>query len=243
MTVSASLYIVGALAAFLTGMAKCGVPGLGILVVPLMAFAFPARESVGALLPILIAGDIVAITLFRRHAMWSWILRLAPWVAVGLALGAWWLKGLDDEALRRVLGGLVLSMVALDLVRRGMNWDRMASHPVYTGGIGILAGAATTLGNAAGPVMNLYLLGRKLPKELFVGTSAWFFFLVNLTKVPVFFTQSMLTRDLLVFDLCVIPFIGLGAWAGQTAMRRLPEQTFRRVVLGLTAIGGLRLLL
>lgn len=239
---STTVYIAGALAAFLTGMAKCGVPGLGILVVPIMACAFPARESVGALLPILIAGDLVAIALFRRHAMWSWILRLAPWVGIGLALGAWWLKGMDDRTLRPVLGGLVLSMVAFDLLRRRMNWERMASHPVYTAGIGVIAGAATTLGNAAGPVMSVYLLGRRLPKDLFVGTAAWFFFLVNLTKLPVFFGQSMLTRDLLIFDLCVIPFIGLGAWAGQAAMHKLPEKAFRRVVLGLTALGGLRLL-
>ncbi len=240
---SASVYIIGILAAFLTGMAKCGIPGLGILVVPMMALAFPARESVGALLPILIVGDIVAITLFRRQAMWSWILRLAPWVIAGLVLGAWWLARLDDLALRRVLGTLVLSMIALDLVRRRLNWDRMASHPVYTAGIGILAGTATTLGNAAGPVMNLYLLGRRLPKALFVGTSAWFFFLVNLTKVPVFLGQSMLTHELIVFDLCVIPFVGLGAWAGTKALHSLPEKAFHRVVLGLTILGGLRLVL
>ncbi len=239
---STSAYIIGGLAAFLIGLAKCGVPGLGIMAVPLMAAVFPARESVGALLPILIAGDLIAIAFFRRQAMWSWILRLAPWVAVGLALGAWWLKGLDDEALRRVLGLLVLAMLALDLVRRRMNWERMASHPVYTAGIGIVAGAATTLGNAAGPVMNIYLLGRRLPKDLFVGTAAWFFFLVNLTKVPVFFGQAMLTRELLVFDLCVIPFVGLGAWAGRGMLHRMPERAFHRIVFALTAAGALRLL-
>ncbi len=66
---STSAYIIGGLAAFLIGMAKCGVPGLGIMAVPLMAAVFPARESVGALLPILIAGDLIAISFFRRQAM------------------------------------------------------------------------------------------------------------------------------------------------------------------------------
>lgn len=238
-----SFLFFGALAAFITGMAKCGVPGLGILAVPLMALALPARESVGALLPILIAGDLFAIALYRRRALWPWILRLAPWVAVGLGVGAWGLGRVDDASMRRLLGILVLSMVALDRTRRILRWDRLADHPATTAATGALAGAATTLGNAAGPIMTLYLLGRRVPKDYFVGTAAWFFFLVNLCKIPVFLGHSMLTRRMLWLGLALVPMIGLGAWAGVRALKWFPERTFRGVVLALTVVGGLRLAL
>lgn len=232
----------GALAALFTGMAKCGVPGLGMLSIPLMAMALPARQSVGAMLPILLAGDVMAIAMFRRHAMWGWIGRLAPWVAAGLTVGAWWLSRLNNVALRKVLGVLVLSMVALDLARRRFHWDRLAHHPACTAAAGTVAGMATTLGNAAGPVMNVYLLARGLPRHAFVGTAAWFFFLVNLTKVPIFVTQRMLTAEVARASLLLIPFVAAGAGAGRWVLRRLPEQVFQKIVLALSAVAGLRLL-
>ncbi len=239
---SIGAWAAAAVAALLIGMAKCGVPGLGMLSVPLMAMALPARQSVGALLPILLVGDVLGIVFFRRHARWDWILRLAPWVAAGLALGTVWLSHLDNTGLRRVLGILVLMMVGLDMVRRRLRWDSLAHHPAATATVGVLAGTATTLGNAAGPVMNLYLLARGLPRQEFVGTAAWFFFLVNITKVPVFVSQRMLTPELARLTMLMAPIVLFGALLGRVLVRRISEQVFQQIVLGLSALAGLRLL-
>ncbi len=236
-------FAAAAIAALLTGMAKCGVPGLGMLSVPLMAMALPARASVGGMLPILLAGDVLAIAMYRQHARWDWIGRLAPWVALGLAGGAWWLSHLSDSELRPLLGILVLAMVALDLARRRLDWHRLAHHPAAAAVVGTAAGIATTLGNAAGPVMNVYLLARGLPRHLFVGTAAWFFFFVNLTKLPVFIGQRMLTPELARLTALTMPLVALGGFVGRWLLARLPEHVFQRLVLALSALAGLRLLI
>jgi len=141
-----------------------------------------------------------------------------------------------------VLGLLVLAMVALDLLRRRLRWDALAHHPVATAMVGMIAGTATTLGNAAGPVMNLYLLARGLPRHEFVGTAAWFFLLVNLTKVPVFISQQMLTLELARLTAFMAPLVLLGALVGRVLVRRVSEKLFQQIVLTLSILAGLRLL-
>lgn len=234
--------LIGSLAALLVGISKSGLPGLGILVVPIMAMVMPARESVGALLPMLLIGDLMAIFWFRRHARWAWILRLLPWVAGGMLAAAWTLARIDSAHLRPLLGGLVLVMLALELARSRLGWNKLPHHPAFTASVGAAAGFSTTLGNAAGPVMNIYLLSRGLPKMEFVGTQAWFFFLVNATKVPIYASQGMISRSSLMFDLAVAPLILVGAWIGTVLLRRLPERVFFALVFLLALAGGLRLL-
>ncbi len=239
---SVAAILAAAVAALLTGMAKCGIPGLGFLSVPIMAMAMPARESVGALLPILLVGDCVAVTMYRQTARWDWIARLAPWVAVGMAVGAWWLARLDNTALRRVLGTLVLTMVALDALRHRLDLNRLVHHPITTASAGVFAGAATVLGNAAGPVMNIYLLARNLPRQWFVGTAAWFFLLVNLAKVAIFSYQDILSIRNLLLAAAMVPAVLGGAFLGRALLHRLSEGTFQTVVRFLCVLSGLRLL-
>ena len=87
MELTVSQMIQGAIAAFLTGFSKTGVVGLGVLIVPLMASVFPAKASTGALLPMLIFGDLFAVAWYRQHAQWRILARILPWVLPGLALG------------------------------------------------------------------------------------------------------------------------------------------------------------
>ncbi len=236
------LWLAGVAAAVLTGAAKSGIPGLGILAIPLMAMTLPAKTSVGALLPILIAGDVTAIVLHHRHAQWRQILRLLPWVVAGM-IPAWFALGrLDDRQVKPLLGLLVLGMLALELARRRLSWDRLPHHPAFSAGVGIAAGFATTIGNAAGPIMNIYLLARGLAKETFVGTAAWYFFIVNLTKAPLFALRGMITRDSVLFDAAVAPFVALGAWIGYTFVSRVSPRGFLAVTFTLTTAAALNLL-
>ncbi len=233
------LWLVGLGAALLSGIAKSGVPGLGILAVPLMALVIPAKASVGALLPILIAADVNALAYHRRHADWRQIARLLPWVALGMAPAYYALGRLDENTVRPLLGALVLAMMILEGVRRRLAWDRLPHHPVFGAAIGVAAGFATTMGNAAGPLMSLYLLARGLTKERFVGTVAWYFFIVNLSKVPVFAARGMITGRSLLFDLCVAPAVVLGSWIGFRFVSRMSPKVFLAVVYGLTAVAAI----
>jgi uncharacterized membrane protein YfcA len=232
----------GAVGALLVGLSKSGVPGLGIVAVPLMAMAFPTRVSVAALLPLLIVGDVFAIAYYHRHAQWRKLWGLFPWVAAGFALGVWMLARVDDRGLRPFLGGLVLALLALEQVRARLGWNGLPNHPAFVAFTGAAAGFATMVGNAAGPIMTLYLMSRDLDKEQFIGTSAWFFFLVNSSKVPVYLALGMMTRGSLTFDAALAPLVAAGALVGVRLLPRLSRRAFYDVALLLAAAAALRLL-
>lgn len=236
--------VLGGLAAFLVGLSKTGVPGLGILTVLVMAFIFGARASVGILLPLLIAGDIFAIAYYRRHAQWPYLLRMAPAVVAGLLLGWVLLRLLPASVFGPLLGAMILALLLVDVLRR-CGYLTVVPHSrrfIFT--MGCLAGLATTLGNAAGPVMGIYLVSLNLPKEKLMGTNAWFFFLVNSTKVPLFVTQNppMIDKHGMIFDACVIPLVVLGAMTGVKILPKIPQKQFEIIILVLAGLAAVKLL-
>jgi uncharacterized membrane protein YfcA len=228
------------------GIAKTGVPGFGILVVPLMVFAAgDARASAGWLLPLLCVADLIAIAYYRRHAHARRLFELAPWVIVGM-VGGTAVLGLYESIVRRVVGGIVLVMVAAHVARKWRGAGQPIDDPVpaawhHGARYGVAAGFATTVANAAGPVMNLYLLSKRLPKEEFIAAGAWFFFLINLTKLPIYGRLGMIGGTSLLFDACLLPAVALGALIGRAVIRRLPQGIFEKVVLALTTLAALLL--
>lgn len=236
-------YLLGAFAALLVGVSKSGLPGLSILVVPLMAMVWPSKISIAALLPLLILGDLFALAWYRRHADWRKLLALAPWVVVGMAAAGLLLAHLNSDVLRPLLGGLVLAMLALELARQRFGWRHAPTHPAVVGFTGWMAGFATTAGNAAGPIMNLYLLSRGLTKEVFIGTAAWFFFCVNGCKVPIYASLGLFSADTLRFDLWMAPAVLLGTGIGIAIQHRISKKVFNAVVMALTLLAALKLMI
>lgn len=241
-------------AAFLIGGAKAAMPGVGILAVPMMAGVLGARASVGVVLPLLLIADCGAVALYRRHAQWGQLVRLLPGVGLGMALGAVilaWLAGAEGDALLRpAIGLLVVAMVGLHCGRQVWGEHLTPRSQVAVGAAGVAAGAATTIANAAGPVMGLYLAGSGLPKHAFMGTFAWFFLLLNLAKVPLYLLidataggAALFTGPGLLLDLLLAPFVVVGILGGAWVFRHLPQRLFDHAVVILAALGGLRLLL
>jgi uncharacterized membrane protein YfcA len=237
-------------AAFLVGIAKTGITGLGILAVAIAATALPARESVGAMLLTLIGGDIFAVLFYRRSADWSHLWRLFPWAAAGVFAGAitLYLGHIDDAGARHMIGIILLVLVLADWVRRIVQRGRLDALPEalksrWAGGFtGVLAGFTTMVANAAGPVMTLYLLAAGLPKLAFLGTSAWFFLALNVFKIPFSIGLGMITPSSAVISLAMLPFIIMGALTGRWIIRFVDEQRFIQIALGLTFLASLRLL-
>ena len=214
------------------------MPGLGILAIPLMVIAVgDAKQSAGWLLPILCMADLMAIYYWRRHAAAHRLFSLAPGVLIGVAGGAFALS-LSETILRPLVGGIVLAMLIVYLIRRFRAGTVPTAHPIP---YGIAAGFSTTVANAAGPVMNLYLLSKNLPKEDFVATGAWFFFFINLLKVPVYLYHGLFSRTSLTFDLFVLPSVFAGALAGRWLIDRIPTRVFEIAVIVLTAASTLLL--
>lgn len=248
-------WAIGGLAGLLVGFSKTGMPGVGILVVPMMAMIFGGRESVGALLPMLIFADVFAVVWYRRHARWDKLWELYPWVIAGIAVGAALLYVLGEQSglkdpMNRIIGVLVLAMLALHLLRA--RWgDRL--HPTSRAGVastGLVAGFSTAVSNAAGPIMAIYWTGSGLPKDQFMGTSAWYFLSLNLLKLPIYLALSwaspkdpLMTLDLFWFNLCVFPLILAGVMTGKWFLPRVSQQSFDWAVLGLAGVAAIQLIL
>jgi len=228
----------GGLCAYFVGIAKTGVPGLGTLVVPMIVFTVgDARASAAWLLPILSTADVFAVVYWRRHAAARKLFALAPWVLAGMVAGAAALA-LSERVIRTAVAVIILAMLALYLWRKARKTLDVAPHPAL---YGVTAGFATTVANAAGPVMNLYLLSRRLPKEEFIATGAWFFFLINLSKAPIYWWHGLFSRQSLAFDFLMLPAVILGAVSGRKLVDHIPARVFEASVTALTALSTLLL--
>jgi uncharacterized membrane protein YfcA len=237
-----------ALAAFLAGLSKTGISGIGTFAVAIFAIVLPARESVGAVLPILICADVVAVIAYRRHAVWPHLLRLFPWAALGIILGYTALGRIDGGQVGPLVGSILLVVVALQwwrqrrATRQGGELEVPRSL-VFVAVTGILAGFTTMVANAAGPIMVVYLLAMRLPKMEFIGTGAWYFLLLNLFKVP-FSTQLGLINPLsLLLDLRLAPVAIAGALSGRALIPHINQRLFETLAVVFTVVAAIRLLL
>ena len=236
-------WVLLALSGLLIGMAKTGLSGLGMMVVPILANAFGGRPSVGLLLPILIFADIFAVTWYNRHAQWKHILRLLPWALAGILVATLVGKSISDLTFNRLLAALVIGGIGI-LVWQDLRSDklRIPTSRWFAAGLGLLGGFSTMIGNAAGPVMALYLLSMRLPKNVYIGTGAWFFFIVNLSKVPLHvWSWRTITLDSFLLDVLLIPAIAAGAFLGIWLVRLLPERIYRIIVIVTTLLSALLL--
>ena len=228
--------------ALLVGVAKTALPGLATFVAAMFAAVLPARESTAVLLVLLMTGDLVAIWVYRRDADFKTLLRLAPPVIAGLVLGATFLAWADNTTMRRTIGVILLALTALTLwsMRRGLD-DAAQGVPariVY----GTLGGFTTMAANAGGPVMTLYFLAARFDMIRFLGTQAWFFFLINVAKLPFSLGLGLLGGEMLVPLLVLAPVVLLGTWLGRVMIRRIDETWFTRAIIALTIVSSLYLL-
>lgn len=205
---------------------------------------FPAKASVGLLLPILIFADLFAVGYYRHHGKWQHLVKLLPWAVVGIGIGYLILSKIDSRTLKPLIGIIVLAMLAIRLRSILKNDpEHLPDHWSFPALIGLLAGATTMMANAAGPVMVLYLLSMHLPKQKFIGTAAWFFFIVNWVKVPLMADLDMITIETLKMDAAVAPAVVVGAVAGIWLLKKIPQKQFNIIALILAAAAATKLLL
>jgi uncharacterized membrane protein YfcA len=233
-----------AVCAIMVGTSKTGIPGLGILVVPLMAIVLPTRQSTGILLGILILADVFAIIYHRRNAKWLHVLSLLPPALAGIIVGYFGLKIVNDQQLKPIIGAIVLLMLGINYWRtRSKDKSTPIPSPWWLAiWLGFMAGITTMMANAAGPVMIIYLLAMRLSKTEFVGTAAWFFFVINWLKVPFSANLDLMTVESVKLDLMMLPFIAIGAVTGIFFLKRIPQKAFTAVVQILAAAAAIKLL-
>ena len=238
-------WIVILICGMLIGMSKVGVPGVSMIVVPVLAFIFGAKQSTGVLLPILMMADVFGVAYYRRHANWHHLIKVIPWAMVGLLIALWVGEKVNDDQFKNLIAILVFLSIGLMIwqdKRKGTNL--FPDKWWFAAGMGILGGFATMIGNVAGPVFAIYLLAMHLQKKSFIGTSAWFFMILNFTKFPLqLFVWDNINLHSLTIDIITLPAIGAGAFLGYRLVKILPEHTYRGFVIVVTVISAFLLLL
>ncbi|MEV6991628.1 sulfite exporter TauE/SafE family protein [Streptomyces sp. NPDC093228] len=239
-----------AFAALLVGFSKTAVSGANTVSLAIFAAVLPARASTGVLLPVLIVGDVLAVLTYRRHAHWPTLWRLFPAVAAGVVLGTLFLVWADDAVVRTSIGAILLLMAAVTVWRRRRADQDVEPDSVTTRAgrakarsYGVLGGFTTMVANAGGPVMSMYLLSAGFRKLGFLGTSALFFLIVNVSKVPFSAGLALIDGRSLLLDAALALFVVPGAFLGKWAVNRINQRLFEQLVIAATVVGGVQLLL
>ncbi|WP_298478416.1 sulfite exporter TauE/SafE family protein [uncultured Maribacter sp.] len=232
------------ISAFIIGVSKSGIKGIAIIIVTLMALAFGAKESTGLIVPLLIVGDIFAVIYYNRHTQWKYIIRFLPWMMLGVLIGVYIGKDLDEKTFKTSMAFVIIGSVIMMYW-----WDRKESknvptHWAFAGSMGIMAGITTMIGNLAGAFSNIFFLAMRLPKNEFIGTAAWLFFIINIFKLPFhIFVWETITLNSFILDLKLIPGIILGLFVGVRIVKIIKDNFYRKMILLLTAIGALLILI
>jgi uncharacterized membrane protein YfcA len=251
---TAAQWTLACLAALGVGISKAGFPGLALVHIMIFAFLFGARDSTGIVLPMLIVGDLGAIGGFYRHTRWDHLRRTLPAACVGVVFGTVLMRYLSDAAFAPVLGWIILSLVILHLAggepfrSAAADDDQRARGPWHVAQrgsaimIGLLAGITTMLANAGGAVLTVYLLGMRVPKLELTATIAWFFFALNLFKLPFSAGLGLITPSTLALNAALVPGILAGLLFGRWLIHHVPQRLFNQLLLAFAAIAALRLI-
>lgn len=232
------------LAAFIIGLSKAGIKGIDMMNVTIMALVFGGKASTGIVLPLLCVADILAVTYYHRHAQWHHFRRLMPWMMIGIIIGVYVGKRLDEAVFKNIMAVIIILTVISMLFFEFRKRKAVPHNIAFVGIMGLVSGFTTMLGNLAGAFSNIYFLAMRLSKNDFIGTAAWVFLVINLFKLPfqVVYWKNITTATLWI-DLLLLPALLLGFFAGIRLVAKIRDDNYRKVVIVLTLLGALVILL
>jgi len=228
------------LAVAIVGVSKAGIKGISIVVVALLAIAFGGKASTGILLPMLIVGDIIAVIYYRRHVKWRYLFQLLPWMMLGVVLTTWIGKDIPEAIFKRGMAIVILLSVVMMYWWDGRKSKTVPDYWWFGGIMGLIAGFTTMIGNLAGAFANIFFLAMRMPKNDFIGTAAWLFFIINIFKLPFhIFVWKTITPETFALNLRLAPAIFIGFVLGIRIIKLIKEQQYRQLILALTALGAI----
>ena len=227
-------------AAFIIGLSKAGLKGIDMMNVTIMAIVFGGKASTGIVLPLLCVADIMAVKYYHRHAQWSHFWKLIPWMMIGILIGVYVGKDLNETIFRKLMALIIISTVIIMLALEFRKSVKVPTNKLFVANMGLIAGFTTMLGNLAGAFSNIYFLAMRMPKNDFIGTAAWLFLVINLFKLPfqVFYWKNINVVTLQT-DLLLLPALIGGFWAGLKIVSKIKDDSYRKVVIVLTLMGAI----
>ena len=236
-------FLIALVCSLLLGIAKSGIKGVAVLIVTGLALVYGGRESTGILMPLLVCGDIFAVIYYKRHVEWIYLVKLLPWMVIGVLIGVVLGKDLPEDLFRMGMALIILFSVAMMYYWEKKKNKKVPTHWSFAASTGLLAGFSTMVGNLAGAFSNIYFLAIKLPKNEFIGTAAWLFFIINLFKVPFhIWVWETINLESLKISLTLIPAVISGLLLGVFFFFFINNDKYRKLILIFTGLGGLAIL-
>lgn len=259
MTLTVPIFLMGSFCALLLGVSKTGVPGVGMFAALLMIMIFPGHEmfAAGAVVPLLVVGDVAGVWYYWRDASWKLLWRLFAPLAIGLVVGMTLMCFMSNGQFRLAVGVLVTSILCFEFVRQRVGWVSIIRNRLFGYACGFLAGLTTMLGNAAGPVLAAYFASQKLSKDHFMGTHATLCLVMNTTKIPLLLIASavkvsmhgsaadvqIITPMTFVLTAAFLPGLIVGTLIGRRLFFLIPERYFVPLILCLNFLAALQILI
>jgi hypothetical protein len=236
---SVASWVLISLAAFIIGLSKSGIKGIEMINITIMAIVFGGKASTGVVLPLLCFADVMAVKYYHRHAQWSHFWKLLPWLAIGILVGVFIGKDLDEVLFRKIMAIIIIVTVALLLlIEMGKNIS-VPDNKFFAVAMGLIAGFTTMLGNLGGAFSNIYFLATRMVKNDFIGTAAWIFLVINFFKLPfqVIYWHNISLESLRI-DLILLPALLIGFFCGIAIVKKIKDNSYRKIVFVLTVLGA-----
>lgn len=231
------------LGAILLGIGKAGLKGIGIVIVTIMAIVFGGKQSTGVLIPMMVVADVFAVIYYHRHTQWKFLIKLLPSMVIGVLLGVWLGNDISDILFKQLMAVLILGIVVVMIYMDRKKTNEIPSSKIFSNSIGLLSGFTSMIGNLAGSFSTIYFLAMRLPKNEFIGTAAWLFFIINVFKLPFhIFVWKTVSSESLIINLILVPGIIFGFYVGIKLVKLINNEIYRKFILLVTGIGAIVIL-
>ena len=228
------------LAAFIIGLAKAGLKGIELLNVTIMALVFGSKASTGIVLPLLCLADILAVIYYKRNVKWPLFWNLIIWMALGIVIGVYIGNSFGDAVFKKMFAFIILIIVVSMIFLETRKKNFVPKSRFFAPTIGLIAGITTMLGNLAGPFSNIYFMAQRVSKADFIGTAAWVFLVINFFKLPFqIIYWGNINESTLKLNLLILPMLLLGFYCGVFIVKKIKDDNYRKVVIGLTIVGAI----
>jgi len=236
------LWLIAFFAILILGISKGGIKGISVILVTMLVYVYGGRTSTGILMPMLIVADLLAIIYYRKHVQWRYLIKLLPAMLAGVIIGTVIGKDLPEVLFKQGMVGIILFSVILLLYWEKFPPKEVPDNWIFSSCLGLAAGITTMIGNLAGPFANIYFLSMRMPKNAFIGTVAWLFFIVNLIKLPLhIYVWETVNIASIKQSFSLLPALFIGFTCGVYLVKKIKDHSYRKMIIIITGIGALLL--
>jgi uncharacterized membrane protein YfcA len=230
--------LAGVAAAITLGYTVFGFGGFGanLVALPLLAHVMTIRFAV----PMLMVLDLFSATLMglknRPLIEKGELLRLLPWLLLGMVLGVPVLQHAREAWLLTLLGAFVLSYSLWSLLGHA---SPAPVSPRWSLPAGLAGGIFSTMFGTGGPIYTLYL-ARRIPDTSRLRATIGALILGSaIVRLALFTGGGFFGQPgLLKLALVLVPCAMLGYVIGSRLHARLPQAQVRKVIWGLLVVSG-----